>query len=81
MMLTVVDPATSPRAGGYVNALEVQDASCLLFVSGQILENYTRPSTGMGAHPLPASTRSPLTKGNHNRAGSPGTSRRRTVHH
>ena len=40
MELTAIDPETSPRpTGGYVNALQVQGASRLLFVSGQIPEN------------------------------------------
>ncbi len=37
MMLTAIDPVTSPPpTGGYVNALDVSGARRLLFISGQI---------------------------------------------
>lgn len=37
MHLTPLDPATAPPAtGGYVNALQVEGASRLLFISGQV---------------------------------------------
>ncbi|MEV0395187.1 RidA family protein [Polymorphospora rubra] len=37
MELKPIDPATVPEAvGGYVNAMQVQDARRLLFISGQI---------------------------------------------